>query len=170
MISQNNSKSRAETHQADRNGSLLAGSASKLSRTDLNNLLRALDIDVVALTEILVPKGHRAEMGMIDAPALHYTLCGMGSISINGGPKMPLEPHLLIIKPPNTPFSIEVEGDGGPLKLINRDCWKRDEGLLRIAAPNGKAEVVQICEQPGQAFPHGPRGSVGRKAPNFSAR
>ena len=35
---------------------------------DLNNLLGALEVDVVALTEIFVPRGYRAEMGMIDAP------------------------------------------------------------------------------------------------------
>jgi AraC family transcriptional regulator, activator of mtrCDE len=30
--------------------------------------------------------------------------------------------------------------------LINRDCWKRyEEGLLRLAVPNEKPEVVQIC-------------------------
>jgi len=32
---------------------------SRLSASDLNNLMRALDIDVVALTEILAPRGHR---------------------------------------------------------------------------------------------------------------
>jgi AraC family transcriptional regulator, activator of mtrCDE len=37
-----------------------------------------LEIDVVALTEIFVPRGYRAEMGMIDAPAIHYNLWGAG--------------------------------------------------------------------------------------------
>ncbi|HTI88580.1 MAG TPA: hypothetical protein VL966_18415 [Alphaproteobacteria bacterium] len=37
-----------------------ARDASKLSTADLNNLMRALEIDVVALTEILVPRGHPA--------------------------------------------------------------------------------------------------------------
>ena len=125
---------------------MIAVSGSKLSAADLNNLMRALEIDVVALTEILVPRGHRAEMGMIDTPAIHYNLKGSGRISINHGPNMPLMPHLLIIVPPNTPFSIEVDGGDGTTRLINRDCWKRDEeGLLRIAVPNEKPEVVQIC-------------------------
>jgi AraC family transcriptional activator of mtrCDE len=124
---------------------MIAVSASKLSTADLDNLMQALEIDVVALTEILVPRGHRVEMGMIDAPAIHYNLKGSGWISINGGPNVQLMPHLLIIVPPNTTFSIEVDGDGG-IRLINRDCWKRDEeGLLRVAVPNEKPEVVQIC-------------------------
>lgn len=119
--------------------------ASKLSTADLDNLMRALEIDVVALTEILVPRGYRTEMGMIDAPAIHYNLKGSGRISIDRGPDMRLMPHLLIIVPPNTPFSIEVDGDHGAPRLIGRDCWKRDENLLRVAVPDEKPEVVQIC-------------------------
>jgi AraC family transcriptional activator of mtrCDE len=126
--------------------SMIAISASKLSTTDLNNLMRALEIDVVSLREILVPRGHRAEMGMIDTPAIHYNLRGSGRLSINRGPNMPLMPHLLIIVPPNTPFSIEVDGGDGAPRLINSDCWKRHEdGLFRLAVPNETPEVVQIC-------------------------
>ena len=125
---------------------MIAVSAPKLSTADLNNLMRALEIDVVALTEILVPLGHRVEMGKIDAPAIHYNLKGSGRMSIDRGPNVQLMPHLLVIVPPNTPFSIEVDGGDGAPRLINRDCWKRDEeGLLRVAVPNEKPEVVQIC-------------------------
>jgi mannose-6-phosphate isomerase-like protein (cupin superfamily) len=101
---QNTAKSRAGSGQGERTDSMIAVSASKLSTADLNNLMRALEIDVVSLREILVPRGHRAEMGMIDAPAIHYNLKGSGRISINRGPNMQLMPHLLIIVPPNTPF------------------------------------------------------------------
>lgn len=121
------------------------GSLARLSTTDLNNLMRSLDIDVIAMTEILVPQGHRVEFGMIDAPGIHYNLSGMGHISINGGPNMPLSPHLLIIVPPNTPFSIEVDGGAGPKKLISRDCWTRTDGILRVATPDARPEIVQIC-------------------------
>lgn len=134
-----------KTQHVDRSDLVPAGSPSKLSAADLNNLMQALDIEVVALTEILVPRGYRAEMGRVDTPAIHYNLSGTGRISINGGPKMRLAPHLLIIVPPNTPFSLEVDGADDRLKSITRDCWKRAEGLLRVAMPNEKAEVVQIC-------------------------
>ena len=124
---------------------MIAVSASKLSTADLDNLMRSLEIDVVALTEMLIPSGHRVEMGTIDAPAIHYTLSGRGRISIGNGPSMPLEPHLLIIKPPSTPFAIEVDGAGGPKKLISRDCWKEHDGVLRVGMPAGQPEVIQIC-------------------------
>jgi AraC family transcriptional activator of mtrCDE len=143
---QNTSKSRAVSGPGERAGSTAAVPASKLSTTDLNNLMRALEIDVVALTEILVPRGHRAEMGIIDVPAIHYNLMGSGRMSINRGPDLQLMPHLLVIVPPNTPFSIEVDGDDGATRLIGRDCWKRDkEGILRVAVADEKPEVVQIC-------------------------
>jgi AraC family transcriptional activator of mtrCDE len=107
--------------------------------------MRALDIDVVALTEILVPRGHRLELGNIDVPAIHYNLAGNGRMAINGGPFMPLRPHLLIIVPPNTPFAIEVDGEGPGLKSIERSCWTRDQGYLRICPAGETPEVVQIC-------------------------
>jgi AraC family transcriptional activator of mtrCDE len=124
---------------------MIAGSAPKLSAAELDTLMRALEIDVIALTEMLIPPGHRAEMGTIDAPAIHYTVSGRGRISIGDGPSMPLEPHLLIIKPPNTPFAIEVDGAGGPKTLITRDCWQRQDGVLRVAMPAGQPEIIQIC-------------------------
>jgi AraC-like DNA-binding protein len=135
-----------KSEHVEARGPMLSRPGARLPTADLNNLMRALDIDVVALTEILVPRGHRAEMRMVDAPAIHYNLSGSGRISIDGRPEMPLVPHLLIIVPPKTPFTIEVAGDEGPVKVIDRDCLIRDEnGMLRVAVANEKAEVVQIC-------------------------
>jgi AraC-like DNA-binding protein len=141
----NTSKAVPRQALVGQNGSLRASSTVKLSTTDLNNLMQALDIDVIALTELLVPHGHRVEFGMIDVPGIHYNLSGVGRMSINGGPEMPLSPHLLIIVPPNTPFTIEVDGGRGPPKLISRDCWTHQDGILRVAVPNKQPEIVQIC-------------------------
>ncbi|MGO7762020.1 AraC family transcriptional regulator [Rhizobium ruizarguesonis] len=142
---QNISKAVSRRDLAGQNESLPAGPNVKLSTTDLNNLMQTLDIDVIALIEVFVPHGHRVEMGKIDAPGIHYNLSGVGRISINGGPKMPLTPHLLIIVPPNTPFTIEADGGSGPPKLISRNCWTHQDGILRIAVPNEQPEIVQIC-------------------------
>jgi AraC family transcriptional activator of mtrCDE len=118
-----------------------------ITSSDLDGLTRALDIELVALTEILVPRGYRAEMGKFDAPAIHYNLAGSGRISVNGGPFHPLKPHLLIIVPPKTRFTIEVDGHGPVFRLIGQDCWKRDKEhkILRISVPDETGEVVQIC-------------------------
>jgi AraC-like DNA-binding protein len=141
----NTSKAVARQALVRRTVSLPASSSVKLSTTDLNNLMQALDIDVIALTELLVPRDHRVEFGTIDVPGIHYNLSGMGSMSINGGPKIPLSPHLLIIVPPNTPLTIEVGGGRSPTRLISRDCWTHRDGILRVAVPNEQPEIVQIC-------------------------
>src|ERR1700739_4066125 len=108
----NTSKALPRQALVAQNVSARAGATGKLSTTPPNNLMQALDIDVIALTELLVPHGHRVEFGTIDVPGIHYNLSGVGRMSINGGPEMPLSPHLLIIVPPNTPFTIEVDGGG----------------------------------------------------------
>ncbi|MCD9106180.1 helix-turn-helix transcriptional regulator [Bradyrhizobium japonicum] len=140
-----NSKSIPKQALVGQNVSPPSGATVKLSTTDLNNLMQALDIDVIAMTEILVPRGHRVEFGTIDVPGIHYNLSGMGRLSIDGGPTIPLRPHLLIIVPPNTPLMIEVDGGSSPPKLISRDCWTRQEGILRVAVPKEQPEIVQIC-------------------------
>jgi AraC-like DNA-binding protein len=47
--------------------------------------------------------------------------------------------------PPNTPFAIEVDGGRAPPKLISRDCWTHQDGILRVAVANEQPEIVQIC-------------------------
>ena len=105
----NTSKAVPRQALVGQNVSRPTGSPAKLSTTDLNNLMQALNIDLIGLTELLVPHGHRVELGKIDAPAIHYNLSGVGRMSINGGPKMPLSPHLLIIVPP-----LRIRGLGTP--------------------------------------------------------
>jgi hypothetical protein len=56
---QNTSKAVPRQALVGQNVSLPASSTVKLSTTDLNNLMQAFDIDVIALTELLVPHGHR---------------------------------------------------------------------------------------------------------------
>jgi AraC family transcriptional activator of mtrCDE len=124
---------------------MIADSATTLSKADLNNLMRALEIDVVALTELLVPRGYRAEMGTIDAPGIHYNINGTGRLSINRGPLIKLNPHLLVIVPPNTPIAVEVDGPEAPLRLMSSDCWTHNEAVLRGRVPNEKSEIIQIC-------------------------
>ncbi len=57
-----NSKSIPKQALVGQNVSSPSGATVKLSTTDLNNLMQALDIDVIAMTEILVPRGHRVRI------------------------------------------------------------------------------------------------------------
>ena len=56
---QTTAKSRAGSGQGERTDSMIAVSASKLSSADLNNLMRALEIDVVALGLSRSDNSHR---------------------------------------------------------------------------------------------------------------
>lgn len=127
------------------NGTQISGANAASPAVDFNGLIKALDIDVVAMTEIVMPKGYRVDFGMIDAPGLHYNIRGDGFMRIKGGPRIPLTPHLLIVMPPNTPFSVEVDGKGAQLKPVSADCWTRNDGLLRVAVPEEIPEIVQVC-------------------------
>ena len=122
---------------------------SRLSPSDLNTLMTTLGVDVVALTEILVPSGYRVEMGKVDAPGIHYNLAGHGTIAVAGGRPFSLAPHTLIIVPPNAPISIEVRAASGksarPI-LVGADCHRlQPNGVLRVAVEALTPEVIQIC-------------------------
>lgn len=145
MITSIKPKPLAGAVSAPRAGSILGNTAARLSGTDLDNLLRALEIDVVALTQLVLPAGHRVEMGMLDAPAIHFNLTGHGRIYISGRSMVRLTPHLLIIMPPSVPFAIEVNSPDGRLIRIDRNCWKRENDMLRIALPGETPALVQIC-------------------------
>jgi len=90
-----------------------------------NSLMRALEIDVVALTEILVPRGHRAEMGMIDAPAIKML------VRLRGAP------------------SADMRATLAPLVGDRADItYSTDHGLIELSAPgvskaSGLATVAQ---------------------------
>lgn len=123
----------------------VAHAGTRLPQADLDNLLRALKIEVVALTQLVVPVGHRADMGTFDAPAVHFNLSGHGRISIDNRPMVPLAPHQLIIVPPCTPFSIEVDGPDGRMTRIDQSCWVQEGNMLRVALPGATPALVQIC-------------------------
>jgi hypothetical protein len=74
------------------------------SQTDLNSLMSTLEVNVVALSECLVRRGSRLEMGAASVTGLHYNLKGVGKMFVPGFPPIGLKPHTLIIVPANMPF------------------------------------------------------------------
>ena len=82
----------------------------RISSSDLDNLLNALDVSFVTLTECLVSSGYRLDVGGINAPGIHYNLMGKGQFIVDNEPPIDIAPHTLIIVPPISPFRIEVAG------------------------------------------------------------
>src|ERR1700744_5185600 len=108
----------------------------RISAADLDNLMSALEVRFVALSECLVSAGHLLELGGIHAPGIHYNVAGKGRIFICDDPPIDLLPHTLIIVPSNRPFRIEVAGQRGireALKSVDgREQTTTKDGVRRF--------------------------------------
>jgi AraC-like DNA-binding protein len=120
-------------------------SSLAVSRADLENLISALDVRVVALSECLVSAGHRLELEALDHPGIHYNLVGEARMSIRGGPRVALPPRTLVILPPNSPLRLEVSGGGAKQVGGPRETDLRGAGVRRFVAGDPPADVVAIC-------------------------
>jgi AraC family transcriptional activator of mtrCDE len=119
-------------------------SSLSVSPADLENLISALDVKAVALSECLVAAGHRLEMDGLDHSGIHYNVAGNGRMSIRGGRPFELPPHTLIVVPPNSPFWIEVPGDR--VKRVRGELRKGEEsGVRRFVAGDQEPDIILIC-------------------------
>jgi hypothetical protein len=127
-------------------GPRLGASSLSVSPVDLENLISALEVKVVALSECLIAPGYRLEMDGLRHPGIHYNLAGDGRMSIRGAPPFQLRPHTLIIVPPNSPFWIEVPG--GTVKRVRGQLPNegvRRSGVLQFQAGDREPRIILIC-------------------------
>jgi AraC family transcriptional activator of mtrCDE len=124
-------------------------SASKISTPDLNRLITVLDVQVVALSECLVSPGYNLVMGGHESPGIHYVLEGTGLMYVRNEPPVKVEPHTLVILPPNCPFRLEVfKGDEQPgtTEAVNgADNVKMVDSIYRFTAGDAGPKTVMIC-------------------------
>lgn len=121
----------------------------KISPTDLNNLINVLDVKVEALSECLVSPGYNLVMGGHQAPGLHYVLEGSGLIYLKNDPPIKVEPHTLIVVPPNYPFRLEVFKGGDPEEkttaVLGSENVQLVDSVYRFTAGDGGPKTVLIC-------------------------
>ncbi|WAS91495.1 AraC family transcriptional regulator [Nannocystis punicea] len=121
---------------------------SRISRSDLELLMRTLEVSFVRLSECVVSSGFGLMLGSHDAPGLHYNLRGHGVGYIGNGPAIELEPHTMIIVPPHSPLRIDVPGarSSSTVKLVDgkTNCTLID-GVHRYVAGGGTPDVLMIC-------------------------
>jgi AraC family transcriptional activator of mtrCDE len=120
------------------------------SRSDLEILLTALEVNVVRLTECLVSPGWRLSFPATDLPALHYNLSGTGQMVVGNAPAIPLAPHTLIIAPPGQPFRIDVaidQGTASTLRVVEAQWHTGDAAgvVHRFVAGDIEPMVMLIC-------------------------
>jgi AraC-like DNA-binding protein len=125
----------------------------RISSSDLDSLLNALDVSFVTLTECLVSSGYRLDMGGINAPGIHYNLLGKGQFIVDNEQPIDIVPHTLIIVPPMSPSRIEVAGKTPSVPLMVVDARTQAKGqtisggtIRRFVAGNVELpEVLLIC-------------------------
>jgi AraC family transcriptional activator of mtrCDE len=124
---------------------------SRISPPDLNSLLTLLEVEVVALSECLVDSGFRLEIGNVGVPGIHYILKGSGRIAFKNGPSCNVEPHTLVIVPPDTPLVLESAREEGATRqetLVRAGkVGVMVDSVLRIraGASDGEAKMIMIC-------------------------
>lgn len=122
-----------------------------ISPPDLNSLMALLDVEVIALSECLVNAGVRLEIGGIGAPGIHYVLTGAGRIAFRDGRSYSVEPHTLIIMPPNTPLILESAPDKDAAMdetvVKAREVAVMVDSVMRIRAGerDKQARMIVIC-------------------------
>jgi AraC-like DNA-binding protein len=125
------------------------GPAVRIAPHDLDRLLCSLEIKVVSLTECLVSNGYCLDMGGVDAPGIHYNLCGTGRLVVRGCDPVDLKPHTLVIVPPNSPFRIEAEGyhrGQQNLKTIDgRIAAVSRDNIRYVKAGDSPPDIMLIC-------------------------
>ena len=122
---------------------------ARISPSDLDNLMRTLEVEFVKLSECVVSPGWRLAMAATNAPSFHYDLIGTGRMIIGNHPPIDLQPHTLIIVPAGQSFCIEVAVDKrhpATLTITEEDARTFAPGALRrFAAGSGEPEVILIC-------------------------
>src|SRR3954454_19121252 len=115
--------------------------------TQLRQLMQALEIDFVRLTEHVVSPGWRLAFGGSDVASVHYHLAGLGKVAMEGQAPIVLEPHALVIIPSKKPFRFEVDGPQGTLTTLNlrRPTDEVHGTFHRFEAGEGDPRITLIC-------------------------
>lgn len=122
----------------------------RIASADLNQLMSALDINVVGLSECLVSPGFRLDLGGNASPGMHYILKGSGLVrTTERAPPIPVRPHTLIVVPPKTAFKLEAPGAAtpgyAPTIVDGRTQFSVSESIRRYVAGDNDPELIMIC-------------------------
>jgi AraC family transcriptional regulator, activator of mtrCDE len=119
-----------------------------ISRSRLESLMRALEVEFVKLVECVVSPGWRLSLAATELPGIHYNLTGKGRIIIGEGLTLPLEPHTLAIIPPRKRSIIEADSKHGPGSLGTVEShWSgfAEGEIRRLEAGAGQPQIILIC-------------------------
>jgi AraC family transcriptional regulator, activator of mtrCDE len=121
----------------------------RLSRTALENLFTALQVDFVELWECLVSTGWRLELPGTDAPGIHYNLGNAGRLIIGHHRPIDLAAHTLVIAPPGEALRIEAPAHAHAATAPNVEgaSWAAvgPDTARKFVAGTEDPQVLLIC-------------------------
>jgi AraC family transcriptional activator of mtrCDE len=124
------------------------GPLIRTSESDLDRLMSALEVDFIRLSECLVSRGWRLNLGGPDAPGLHYTVAGTGRLTIPGRRPIPLRAHTLVVLPARQQFTIDVVAATPEASVPTVNGREREfppGALRRYVAGEGQPDLILIC-------------------------
>jgi mannose-6-phosphate isomerase-like protein (cupin superfamily) len=113
----------------------------------LVQLMQAIEVDFVNLTECLVSPGYRLALQGAEIASVHYALEGEGRIVVEGQGPEAIRPHRLVIVPAGKSFRFEVDAGTKPLTTLDLEGAKvvSKDSFHRIEAGEGKPRMTLIC-------------------------
>jgi AraC family transcriptional activator of mtrCDE len=124
-------------------------SLSRISASDLNRLIEVLDVQVVDLAECLISPGYNLVLRGYESPGIHYVLEGTALMYVRNDPPVKIEPHTLVILPPNSPLRLEVINDdeqpGSTAPVNGAENVKLVDSIQRFTAGNAGPRTLIIC-------------------------
>ena len=109
--------------------------------------MSALEVEFIRLSECLVSRGWRLDLGGPNAPGLHYAIAGTGQLTVPGRKPIPLRAHTLVVLPAGQHFSVDVvAGPHAGARTINGREQQFPQGALRrYVAGDGEPDLILIC-------------------------
>lgn len=78
----------------------------RISPSDLEKLMAALEISSVNFSECILSAGAHVAVALTQAPMMHYSLSGDGLLLIGSEPAIEIPPHTFVVTPRNMPVTI----------------------------------------------------------------
>lgn len=120
----------------------------KISASTLNSLIAELDVQLVSFSECLVSPGCRLNVREYEAPGIYYVMEGAGQMHFRSNPPISIQPHTLVIVPPNYSFSLETcehNASGEFVAVEGVELIERANSVCTLSAGTRSPKTIVFC-------------------------
>ena len=111
----------------------------------LEELLDGLDVRVEAFALCHVPPGGTLNLGRVQAPTVHYSLTGSGTIRSGAGQRLPFKRHSFVILPAERSMTIAADGAAAGDPPPQGTCEPLSQGWPKRADHDEPATMLLTC-------------------------